>query len=602
MGVLWGGVLSSWVMENHHGNRPWWQSSQYAACFLCCCHRHPPQVGVGFMCTSKRMWGVFLLQDLCGLRVYLTEKQKRSPPPPLGGGCRPKSYCCCRCEPPGGWLGCISQSEACMCVVYGVCLARKSSITTMCRRRPPLETQTTTVGWWLPPPAAVSGGGVLVLLAKPLIKVLENTCFCVGNSYRKWLAVEGRVFGQVQPQNKILGSMKPISRLTQPIQPVLTTSTTTSTTTVEPDLDQAKTTFEVGSSEHVSPTRYGHDIASERLSRFLAENEADLPSRGKGISIEEGNLKGDDSSNPELKEEITVLKQQILTTSTTTSTTTVEPDLDQAKTTFEVGSSEHVSPTRYGHDIASERLSRFLAENEADLPSRGKGISIEEGNLKGDDSSNPELKEEITVLKQQIIEKDLQIEDLDACLSVLEAESSLKTDQISALQQENAQKSKQMSDLQINLGALSASYFDLKNRLIADFGDKFQSTVEGPSVSQAPTTAPATTPTFEQTDNVSIKTTTVIDRFEKEPTQAPPRITIKRGGRTVTSQKRGGLLFMKNYDQNIRGDQPQLTVYSRKHVYDQPTPIYRVCQIRVRLLTNQRVFIVYNPRVYQTFI
>ena len=104
---------------------------------------------------------------------------------------------------------------------------------------------------------------------------------------------------------------------------------------------------------------------------------------------------------------------------------------------------------------------------------------------------------------------------------MLEAESSLKSDQISALQQDNAWKSKQISDLQINLHALLAGYFDLKNRLVAEFGDKFQSAAEGPSVAQAPITASTTTLTFEQTDNVSVRTTTVVDRFEMEPAQAP---------------------------------------------------------------------------------
>ncbi|CAI9293520.1 unnamed protein product [Lactuca saligna] len=198
---------------------------------------------------------------------------------------------------------------------------------------------------------------------------------------------------------------------------------------------------------------------------------------------------------------------------------TTVPDLDQPKTTFEAVSSsapEFVSPTCHEHDIASETLTRYLAENAADLPSRSNGISIEEGNLKAGDSSNPELRKKITVLKQQLIEKDLIIEDLDARLSVLEAESSLKTDQIYALQQEKYQKSKQTSDLQINLGALSAGYFDKKNRLIVEFEDKFQSSAEGPSVSQVPTTDPTTFPIFEQIDNRPVRTTTVVDRFEKE--------------------------------------------------------------------------------------
>ncbi|KAL7602750.1 hypothetical protein Lser_V15G16330 [Lactuca serriola] len=200
--------------------------------------------------------------------------------------------------------------------------------------------------------------------------------------------------------------------------------------------------------------------------------------------------------------------QPVLTTLTTTPTITTEPDHEHPRTTFEDGSSSalgNVSLTRPDHDIASERLARFYVEFETDLPSREKCISIGEGSMKGEDISKPELREEITVLKQKIIEKDLQIEDLDSHISVLEAESSLNSDQNFELQQDNAQKTKQISDLQLNLGALSASYFDLKNRLIVEFGDKFQTTAEGPSVSQAPITTPTATPTFEQNDNVPVR-------------------------------------------------------------------------------------------------
>ena len=56
---------------------------------------------------------------------------------------------------------------------------------------------------------------------------------------------------------------------------------------------------------------------------------------------------------------------------------------------------------------------------------------------------------------------------------MLEDESSIKNDQISELQQDNVQKDKQNFDLRLSLGALSAGYFSLKNRLIAKFGDKF---------------------------------------------------------------------------------------------------------------------------------
>ncbi|CAI9283913.1 unnamed protein product [Lactuca saligna] len=190
----------------------------------------------------------------------------------------------------------------------------------------------------------------------------------------------------------------------------------------------------------------------------------------------------------------------------------------QPRMTFEVASSsapKNVSLTRHEHDIVSERLARFLEESEANLLSGEKGISIGAGSLKGEDTSKPELREEIIVLKQKIIEKDLQIENLDSRISVLEDETG---------------------------------YINLKNKLIVEFGDKFQTATESPSIPQAPITAPATTPTFEQTDNVPVRTTTVVDRFEMEHAQDPPRITIKRGGRMVMSQKMRGLLFMKNSD------------------------------------------------------
>ena len=86
--------------------------------------------------------------------------------------------------------------------------------------------------------------------------------------------------------------------------------------------------------------------------------------------------------------------------------------------------------------------------------------------FRGAGPSISDLKEEITTLKQKITEKDVLIGNLDI--------------RVSDLEEENFQKSKQISDLQLNLGALSAGYFDLKNKLIAEFGDKFKTIVEEP--------------------------------------------------------------------------------------------------------------------------
>nr|KAJ0212168.1 hypothetical protein LSAT_V11C400222410 [Lactuca sativa] len=79
------------------------------------------------------------------------------------------------------------------------------------------------------------------------------------------------------------------------------------------------------------------------------------------------------------------------------------------------------------------------------------------------------------------------------------------------------------------LGSLTACYFDLKNKLAEEFRDKFKSSVGEPG--RAETTA--------------------------QTSQQDPIVDST----TVTSQKRGRLLFMKNSNQNLRGDQPQLTVF-----------------------------------------
>ena len=50
---------------------------------------------------------------------------------------------------------------------------------------------------------------------------------------------------------------------------------------------------------------------------------------------------------------------------------------------------------------------------------------------------------------------------------------------VSELERENAQKSRKISDVQLNLGALSVGYFDLKNKLINDFGVSVKSETRG---------------------------------------------------------------------------------------------------------------------------
>ncbi|CAI9303248.1 unnamed protein product [Lactuca saligna] len=117
------------------------------------------------------------------------------------------------------------------------------------------------------------------------------------------------------------------------------------------------------------------------------------------------------------------------------------------------------SPPQPMHDAASERISRLLVQQDFDYSTRAKGISIGEGSSRGADPS--------------------------------------------------------ISELKINLGGLTAGYYDLKNKLIVEFGDKFKTTVEDPKEAETYPSAP--TNTSEQDPFVNpppVNTTTVVDQFE----------------------------------------------------------------------------------------
>ena len=79
----------------------------------------------------------------------------------------------------------------------------------------------------------------------------------------------------------------------------------------------------------------------------------------------------------------------------------------------------------------------------------------------------------------------------------------------------------------------------MKNKLFEEFGDKFKTTIEEPIATESSPSAPVQ-PT--QHDNIvdppSVRTIVIVDRFEKEPVQANPRITIKQAKRRVTAEKK----------------------------------------------------------------
>ncbi|CAI9271206.1 unnamed protein product [Lactuca saligna] len=122
-----------------------------------------------------------------------------------------------------------------------------------------------------------------------------------------------------------------------------------------------------------------------------------------------------------------------------------------------------------------------------------------------------------------------------------------------------------MYTLHVNLGALTAGYFNLKNKLIAEFDDKFNTTIEDPKAAKTSQFAPSNTSQSDQLDNnPPVRTTTIVDQFEIKPTQTPQRVTLKRARQSPSSKKMGKWLFMKNSDQDVRGDEPQLTMINLK--------------------------------------
>ncbi|CAI9289168.1 unnamed protein product [Lactuca saligna] len=183
--------------------------------------------------------------------------------------------------------------------------------------------------------------------------------------------------------------------------------------------------------------------------------------------------------------------------------------------------------------------------------SRGKGISFNEGRSDDDKSSSSDLREEIGILRQQLIEKSIQMDQLSA--------------HIFELREKDEEKTKQINDLQTSLGSVLANYFNLKNVLYDAFGEKVKAlfqqphgVVDPPSVQSPPATddLPVNPP--------APRTTTIVNRFEKEPEGSRARITIKQGKRIVTANQSEGLLLMKSSNENRKTRDHVLTVTDLK--------------------------------------
>ncbi|CAI9302871.1 unnamed protein product [Lactuca saligna] len=212
--------------------------------------------------------------------------------------------------------------------------------------------------------------------------------------------------------------------------------------------------------------------------------------------------------------------------------------------------SAHSPPNQTDEDEASIRLVKYLAQS-GPTSSHGKGISFNEGRTDDDKSSSSDLREEIRILRKQLIEKSIQMDQLSAHIFELGAKDEEKT--------------KQINDLQTSLGYVLANYFNLKNILYDAFDEEVKAlfqqphgVVDPPSVQSPPATEdlPVNPP--------APRTTTIVNRFEKEAEGSRARITIKQGKRIVTANQSEGLLFMKNSNENRKTRDPVSTIMDLK--------------------------------------
>ncbi|CAI9271928.1 unnamed protein product [Lactuca saligna] len=145
---------------------------------------------------------------------------------------------------------------------------------------------------------------------------------------------------------------------------------------------------------------------------------------------------------------------QVLSTIIATSAHSPPKQTNEGPSTiFEIGGSSSIpeySPSRPSLDEASIRLVKHLALSSPSS-SRGKGISFKEGRTCDDKSSSPDLREEIGILRQELIEKSIQMDQFSAY--------------IFELREKDEEKTKQINDLQTSLGSILANYFNLKNVL-----------------------------------------------------------------------------------------------------------------------------------------
>ncbi|KAL7604501.1 hypothetical protein Lser_V15G16718 [Lactuca serriola] len=245
---------------------------------------------------------------------------------------------------------------------------------------------------------------------------------------------------------------------------------------------------------------------------------------------------------------------QVLSTITATSAHSPPKQTDEGPSTiFETGGSSSIpeySLTRPSLDEASIRSVKHLALSSP-TSSRRKGILFKEGRTGDDKSSSPDLREEIGILRQELMEKSIQMDQLSAYIFELKAKDEEKT--------------KQINDLQTRLGSILANYFNLKNVLYDAFGEKVKALFQQPhGITDPPTVQSPSAIDDLPVNSPAPRSTTIVKSFEKELEGSKAIITIKQGKRIVTANQSEGLLFMKNSNENRKAKDPVFTVTDLK--------------------------------------
>ncbi|CAI9269641.1 unnamed protein product [Lactuca saligna] len=224
------------------------------------------------------------------------------------------------------------------------------------------------------------------------------------------------------------------------------------------DVEFLKAIDFTGNSDDIT-THIEFDLSDEDFGPFPKihsnrENKVDEADSSAAKAREEGNsLKILLSCSKPLEVPVTRNAPQVLSTTTSTVHSAPQQSQEGPSTIFETGGSSSIpeySSTRPSLDEASIRLAKHLAQFDP-APSRRKGISFREGRTSDDKSSSPDLREEVGILRQELLEKSIQMDQLTAYIFELRKKDEEKTKRIEALES--------------NIESVSTNYFFLKNVL-----------------------------------------------------------------------------------------------------------------------------------------